>query len=733
MSDWIAAKSSSKNDAGWLPLEWHLRDTAGVIEYLSKNWLPRAFFDEVGLRFNEAVRYAKLLAYTHDIGKATPGFQQRILTNLPTVKENLENDGFLLGKCLNELRHAHAGASILRSADFPESEAAIVGAHHGKPESDEEGYIVDPDEEIRFEKGMYGSRKSKWSEVQNHLCEWALEQAGYPDASAIPTVCETAQMLFSGLLIMADWISSNTYYFPLISVDDILRDYSNERVKNAMEKLELPEPFCIDADYWRESHFFKNRFSFSENEMQKEAMKIASQMKKPGLMIIEAPMGMGKTEAALAAAEVFLNRFTLGGVAFFLPSQATSNAMFARLLEWLGSLPDADHTAIQLMHSNAELNEQFSSLAAGEIQLSEDDDNQKAIVHGFFRGRKTKLLSSVAVGTIDQLLMAGVKQKHVMLRHLGLAGKVIIIDECHAYDAYMNVYLDRVLQWLGVYQIPVILLSATLPGERRKKLVSAYLGAGGAAYENIEESTSYPLITWTNETQINLSEITYERTTHDVIVERKNDEDIEKNVERVLDAGGCVGIILNTVKRVQAVAAMLEERFQDACVLIDHSQLLLPDRIARENEITARVGKKSDEAMRRNVIVVGSQVLEQSLDIDFDLLITDLCPMDLLMQRLGRLHRHPRKRPAGIETARCAVLHADADDLEAGARAIYGEYLLEVTASILPETVHVPEDISKLVQKTYRTDNWMICSPCRIPRPRGGDPVKDLEVKDGRA
>ena len=142
-------------------------------------------------------------------------------------------------------------------------------------------------------------------------------------------------------------------------------------------------------------------------------------------------------------------------------------------------------------------------------------------------------------------------------------------------------------------------------------------------------------------------------------------------------------------------------KFPEAKVLIDHSQFILPDRLEHEKEILNCVGKHSANEQRRDVVVVGSQVLEQSLDLDFDVLITDLCPMDLLLQRIGRLHRHERKRPEMLKSARCIVWNSELDNLEKGATAVYGEYLLLQTSALLPEKIMIPSDICSLVQKTY--------------------------------
>ena len=190
--------------------------------------------------------------------------------------------------------------------------------------------------------------------MQEELLKWALEEAGYSEKGEIPDISEAAQMIFCGLLIMADWIASNSYYFPLLSVTDDTEPYDNNRSRDAMRHLNLPDG-CLMGSAWKQEDFFEERFHFTANRVQKEMYGVAARMEKPGLIILEAPMGEGKTEAALAAAEILMNRFDLKGIAFFLPSQATTNAMFTRISSWLTGQSDINQVSIQLYHSNAEL------------------------------------------------------------------------------------------------------------------------------------------------------------------------------------------------------------------------------------------------------------------------------------------------------------------------------------------------------------------------------------------
>ena len=164
-----------------------------------------------------------------------------------------------------------------------------------------------------------------------------------------------------------------------------------------------------------------------------------------------------------------------------------------------------------------------------------------------------------------------------------------------------------------------------------------------------------------------------------------------------VDEGGCCGVIVNTVRLAQELTKTLQEAIPEAEVMLLHSRFVAPDRADREKELLTRIGKNSVPEDRRGLIVVGTQVMEQSLDIDLDLLVTQLCPMDLLLQRIGRLHRHERKRPEALSEASCYLLPADE-----GSRAVYGEWLLMRTESLLSDEIILPHSIPELVQETYR-------------------------------
>ncbi len=366
----------------------------------------------------------------------------------------------------------------------------------------------------------------------------------------------------------------------------------------------------------------------------------------------------------------------------------------------------------------AALNAEYAALFHGNAAVEDEEDRGGLMVHSWFEGRKQALLADWVIGTVDQLLMASLKQKHLMLRHLGLAGKVAVIDEVHSFDAYMNEYFENAIAWLGAYHTPVILLSATLPAERRIALVRAYLqGRGGGKCKEPDDALTerldgrdYPLLTWTDGDEVHTRPIPRDdRGTRQVWIDRLQrpaeaaPEDDGAQVATYLQAklreGGCAVVVLNTVQRAQDVEQALRQAMPHHEVQLVHALYMMEDRAAWEEALMARLGKRSTPQTRDGLIVVGTQVLEQSLDIDADVMVTDLCPMDLLLQRSGRLHRHQRVRPAPLAQAHCAVLMGQ--ELEKGAQMIYGDWLLLRTQALLPQAVTLPDSIPTLVQETY--------------------------------
>ena len=724
----IWAKKSKTGSSLWLPLAMHLADSAALAQKLWNLWVPDGVKQAIAAGIAEEGSAEQLfifLAAAHDIGKATPVFQAKNATGKGSdldecIEEKLAAAGLPMRHYhftrASKTPHALATHILLKHAGCDTNIAVILGAHHGKPP----GSITLNQCGI----GSYGENyylgkegKSVWSAVQREFIDFALDLAGIAAIEEIPRPNMAAQVLLSGLVIMTDWIASNESYFPYIRPEDESDFLSAKaRAKTAWKRLDLPDPWDA-GNTWMNADLYRERFTFAPNEIQSAVAQAAAGIHAPGIIVLEAPMGTGKTEAALVAAEVLADKAKRKGVFFALPTQATSDGIFPRMLNWIDKLDDGSEYCIRLMHGKAQFNEEFQALFEGSKNVGEDEDGG-VFVHEWFEGQKKSMLADFVVGTIDQLLLAALKHKHVMLRHLGLANKIVVIDECHAYDAYMSRYLDRALRWLGAYHVPVIVLSATLSTQKRQMVIDAYLNPNSSPRlpnDPLGRSNrtpvqpperiacrDYPLITYTDGSEVKHKAVVTDGISREVCLDFLTDDALLDKLDDLLSGGGCAGVIVNTVKRAQGLAQALREQFGKETVRLLHSRFLAPDRAEKERELLKELGKPSADRQRpAKRIVIGTQVLEQSLDIDFDVLVTDICPMDMLLQRIGRLHRHERTRPEKLRTALCLILAMDGDGFEAGAKAIYSEYLLMRTKALLPQRLALPQDIPVLVQDTY--------------------------------
>ena len=445
----LAGKTDPENSNLWLPLWMHLRDTAEIMELLVRKWLPDSVKKASGLEEEELVQLARFLGWGHDLGKAILIFQSTIMQCLPEAKQRLERLTPLSCQKLNrcETPHARASEAILRKLGCPDGIASVAGAHHGKPQ---DGTEVDK-QFTCWEVNYYPEeQKGIWEGFWNELLQEALQDSGYSGVDALPVLNQPEEILLTGLLIMADWIASNTDYFPLIPVEEpgseAVYPERADRAWREWDKQETASPWAAQTTIAEPEEFAK-RFGFAPNAVQQAAMEAANTMDAPGILILEAQMGVGKTEAALAAAEILAARFGAGGIFFGLPTQATANGLFPRLLQWAENQPDDLPRSIRLAHGMAELNEEYIRLQHQVVPVEDDWDapeaeEQRVQVHQWFRGSKQALLANFVIGTVDQLLMAALCQKHVMLRHLGLAGKVVIVVGTQVLEQSLDVDFD---------------------------------------------------------------------------------------------------------------------------------------------------------------------------------------------------------------------------------------------------------------------------------------------------
>lgn len=720
------AKSVDEGES-YLPLLQHAQDVTDIIEHVAHQLVAPGRLDRLqnNLGGMELSKVLKAAAWFHDCGKISLFFQPKVCVLYGRVAQHGYR-GSVTPKQMSANPHsvvgAHAVAAWLRARAVNANRRAmrrairgwkyVIGGHHG----------VFP---VLEESAAFQLEPLNWQEARERFLDYGMELIGLDgdDITDLATLPWDAadQALITGILIAADWVGSNEQYFPYEAVDP------ENRLDEALDRLDLGGVWLPSGDI---ADHFAERFNLpAGSEMrsvQKAGINIALRQRQPFFALVEDETGGGKTETALAMAEIMAAKFDLDGLFFAQPTRVTSDAMFSRVAHWLrsGVSGDAPISTI-LAHGKAEFSEEFRSLASGRIQAVYDDEGSGEVAleaTQWFRGRKTNLLASVVVGTIDQLLFAALKSKHVVLRHLGLAGKVVIIDEIHAADTYMRQYLTRVLEWLGYYQVPVIALSATLPPEQRKQLVTAYYdGATKFGGSNIEPDpgNGYPRITVTSsagvETGYPVPDGRRIRHTHVEFLEG----DLEELADAVLseaEGGGCIAVICSTINRAQQLYELLGG-VEDEEVELLHSRFLTDHRFEKETSLVSKLGKDGTQRPQR-LIVVSTQIIEQGLDLDFDLMFSDIAPLDLLIQRMGRLHRHQHLdvlRPKSMKELRLVVIGVgqpneqdNAPRIPRGLVAVYRAAPLLRSALVLKRhldahggVVTAPDHVAPLVADAY--------------------------------
>lgn len=760
----------------WLSLRDHLLDTAETMHRLWQEWVPpgvrRRLAAELGGDETTAGVVSTFLAGTHDVGKGSPAFA----CQSPTLLASLESAGLRLHpdvfdptqrrRARHELVSHHAVCEWLvaqgMESVIADTYGSVLGAHHGTPS------MAGPLNELPDRPHLLGDEM--WARARQRLLDEMAEQAGL--RQNLQTVMgrplsSPAQMLLCGLVIVADWIASNTAYFPLVPPGT--RPDRSTRSADAWARLDFPGVWVPVPPEHPPAHareladeMLRTRFGLGADavarEVQVHAVRAVLEMDPIGVLLIEAEPGSGKTEAALCAAEILAARSGAGGVSVYLPTQATADAMFDRLLRWSRTVPTqgADPTqSVLLTHGRALLNPSFRHLLHSDhglpTDVSRDSTESRrtvnAQVHGWLGERKRAAFADFSVSTVDHLLFAGLKAKHVMLRHLGAARTVVVLDELHALDVVSDVYLHRTMEWLGAYGVPVIALSATLPPAQRESLFRSYARGRDqpAAVGLFDEPVAappplvvphrgYPQVSFTSGRGADILAAEHTPVQQTVQLHRLGD-DVSDLVELLLtrlDGGGCALVVCDTVRRaVERYDALVAELGVER-VLLNHSRFVAADRSERDDRIRRLFGPPGHEVERPDgpFVVVATQVVEQSLDIDFDLLVTDIAPVDSLLQRIGRLHRHRRERPAGLSEPRCWLTGVDwSGDRPlplTGPRAVYGDHLLLRTLAVLQAPldgagVHTPTDIPGLVSTVYSVlplgpESW--AEPMREARER---------------
>ncbi|KGA93897.1 CRISPR-associated helicase Cas3, protein [Leptospirillum ferriphilum] len=605
-----------------------------------------------------------LIAACHDIGKISPTFQRKIYEAL-----SLEDKEILSGfkgfePSLEKQWGGHAGVSQLTAGtqDIGPWIPTILGQHHG----------VSPNpQKYRGNDDIFGGEP--WLALRIEIVS-RLKKALGTDFPLVKNALQTR--VLSGLTTVSDWIGSGSFF-----IDP----------KDMNWKVKIPDALdCAGFIHpeLKPGLSFEGVFGFPPKDQQVRFFETANEH---GVYILEAPMGSGKTEAALYAAYRMMEKKQATGLYFALPTQLTSNKIHDRVNAFLSKvlLETSPHKKALLLHGSAWLKEK---------EIGEEGSPGRS----WFDQRKRGILAPFAVGTIDQALMAVMNVRHGFVRAFGLAGKVVILDEVHSYDSFTGTLLDALVKELRSLHCTVIILSATLTKERRSSLI-----------EVDSRQDAYPLITAQQKENGPLIEIVSEKES-DVYVEiahRSEEEAIDEALKRSEEYQQVLWIE-NSVKDSQDIFRILSARGKErgiVCGLL-HSRFTKSDRSINEDRWVHFYGKNNpDRRLEQGRILVGTQVLEQSLDIDSDFLVTRIAPTDMLLQRIGRLWRHEEtKRPdlASRETwILSPVLDSVMDSPEGFGRTakIYAPYVLCRTLMVWEDLlkISIPGDVRKLIEETY--------------------------------
>ncbi|MDW8426848.1 MAG: CRISPR-associated helicase Cas3', partial [Meiothermus sp.] len=639
------------------PVIAHLLDvaaSANAILELEPDSTRQRYAEDFGLESDQAIPLLLALIALHDIGKVSPAFQQlwepglkRLIEaeprfdwrngcSKPPAYPDYVPHAIITQAVLAELLEKHGfPRSLVDGVGGSGGIGDAVGCHHG--------FRADSLEKARrfSEQG-----KDIWQEARAALVDAVFETIG---ASGIPTVqrlSPAAFMRLAGLTSFADWIGSS--FYPELKFDgyeDNLPGYWE--ASQALARKRLAElgwtkrtPLVSQARPLREVFDYLAKASgrpcFMPRPLQLWVKRLVRDIKQPTLLLIEAAMGEGKTEAAFYAYLRLQAQNGHRGLYVALPTMATGNQMFERTAKFLNAQAKGLEVKLdlQLIHGATQLNELYQKLQ-GKIQPNTEQEVElleSIEARAFFTHKKQALLTEYGVGTVDQALLTVLNIKWQFVRLWGLGNRVVIIDEVHAYDTYTSELILTLVRWLHALGSSVILMSATLPKEKRKKILEAFGGQN-------QDSDHYPRIYKVSGGQTTLVRFKGDKTRTVTVGLQAVESDLEaivKLLDEKLANGGCAVCIVNTVDRAQE----LYQKIPHLGPMLFHARFPAEDRARLEGEVLARFGKEAtlENGQRpQKAVLVATQVVEQSLDLDFDLMVSDLAPVDLLLQRAGRL------------------------------------------------------------------------------------------------
>ena len=733
---WLYAKTSRDNPDQIHLLLYHLIDVGQVTLVMWNEVFTPSFRSHIakqlGVTVEESGRFIAFIASLHDLGKASPAYQKKYCP--PWLQQKLTEVGFVLddphgySQKTNDKTTSHAYITTWAlpqllvkycglEKSFSRKIGQALGGHHG----------AWPTNSVNFNFDDYAC--PAWDTARRELI-WELRNVLQPPPIPHPPKDDSLNIfltLFSGLTSVADWLGSrdDDEAFPLVKEVLTTREYakrSKAQAKRVLSDLGWIgwKPNETTLDFETMFRYLDDKIEIKPRSVQQQIINLTRNLTTPSLTIIEAPTGIGKTEIAFYMADMLLQEHNGRGLYIAMPTQATSNQMFERTQEFLKQRYPQNIVNLQLAHGQAAFDEHVHAISLRTI--GDDRKDGRVVAMSWFNERsKRTLLAPFGVGTVDQTLMSVLQTKHFFVRLLGLSHKTVIFDEIHAYDTYMSTLFVQLLQWLRAIGTSVIMLSATLPAETRRKFIYAYTG------ELPQLDNHYPAITIASPDT--LAQIHPLSPPADLTLGIHWLE-ADKQVEHILslaEQGGCIAVICNTVGRSQSIFRQLLDARKNEKLDIERDNLILfharfPPIWRNETEEEAKrlFGKPQKEKSGKLVdyrpkkgpaIIVATQVIEQSLDLDFDAMITDLAPIDLLLQRAGRLHRHKiRNENRHGHSRQLTIIQPELDDQSiphfGSDEYIYESYVLLRTYRTLRQFIEndcitLPKQTIDLIESVY--------------------------------
>lgn len=681
----------------------------------------------------------------HDIGKFSRAFQglvtglsDQLVTPIAGIPyaERHDSLGFWLWRESEEFQGVFAEAFGIAPADVKRLQSLdiwfeISTGHHGQPPKRRCARLL-----AHFDRSDI---QAACAFLQHMIDRWLEpEDLALLQDKSLRKKLKPISWRLAGIAVLADWLGSSQDYFQYSAKVVPLQAYwDRQALPGAMKVVQSVNLRSHPVDPFES---IQQLFSFVQQPTPLQRYAIEHPLaEEPQLFILEDVTGAGKTEAALVLVHRLMSAGLAAGLYVGLPTMATANAMYTRLAASYRRLYlESEAPSLVLAHGARHLSDAFSeSVGLAEQQqdmdYARDELSASAYCNAWLAdSRKKALLADIGVGTIDQALLGILPARHQSLRLLGLDRKVLLVDEVHAYDPYMKKLLESLLEMHAIQGGSAILLSATLPQRMKDDLIAAY--ARGRMQElPTLDCRDYPLATqFPAQGSIYQTAVaTRKEVARTVQVTRLLDESaVLALISKAVEQGQCVCWIRNTVdaarKSFDELHSVLKGKTER--IHLFHSRFAMTDRQRIENSTLEWFGKEGDQHTRKGRVLVSTQVVEQSLDLDFDVLITDLAPVDLLLQRAGRLQRHVRDRfgnrlPEGQAEQRMqAVLYvlspdpltdADANWLseQRGSQAVYQDLgVLWRSALVLfeRETFAMPEDARTLIETVYSPDTPLL-------------------------